>query len=101
VTLNVAGERNTIDLPQGSFTADLYRLVADTQVNPRICLVNNLQHDSASGQIGCQGRFRWIVRPGNDLFFVYTHNWFEPTGLDTFETLDRRGAVKINYTRRI
>ena len=72
VTLNVAGERNTIDLPQGSFTADLYRLIADTQVNPRIYLVNNLQYDSMSRQIGWQGRFRWIVRPGNDLFFVYT-----------------------------
>jgi hypothetical protein len=101
VTLNVAAERNEVDLPEGSFTADLFRFVADTQLNPRVYLVNNLQYDSFSKQVGWQGRFRWIVRPGNDVFVVYTHNWFEPLGLDRFSTLDRRGATKINYTRRI
>jgi len=101
VTLNVAAERNEVDLPEGSFTADLFRFVADTQLNPRVYLVNNLQYDSFSKQVGWQGRFRWIVRPGNDLFLVYTHNWFEPVGLDGYSTLDRRGAAKVNYTRRI
>lgn len=101
VTLVVAGERNDVYLPQGSFTADLFRLVSDTQLNPRVYLVNNLQYDSLSKQVGWQGRFRWIVRPGNDLFLVYTHNWIEPVGLEAFSTLDRRAAVKVNYTRRI
>jgi hypothetical protein len=41
------------------------------------------------------------VRPGNDLFLVYTHNWFEPHRWTGFSTLDRRAATKINYTRRI
>jgi hypothetical protein len=101
VTLNLAAERNDVRLPEGSFTADLFRIVADTQANPRVYLVNNLQYDSFSKQVGWQARFRWILRPGNDLFFVYTHNWFEPTDLDGFSTLDRRAATKINYTRRI
>jgi hypothetical protein len=76
-------------------------VVADTQLNPRVYLVNNLQYDSFSDQVGWQARFRWIVRPGNDLFVVYTHNWFEPDEAEGFSTLDRRGATKINYTRRI
>jgi hypothetical protein len=101
VTLVMAGERNDVDLPEGSFRADLFRFVADTQLNPRVYLVNNLQYDSFSRQIGWQGRFRWIVRPGNDLFFVYTHNWFEELGAEGFSTLDRRGATKINFSRRI
>jgi len=101
VTLNVAAERNRVDLPEGKFTADLFRFVADTQFNPRIYAVNNLQYDSFSKQVGWQARFRWIVRPGNDLFLVYTHNWFEPFGVEGYSTLDRRAATKINYTRRI
>ncbi len=101
VTLSAAAERNQVSLPEGDFTASLYRFVADTQVNPRIYLVNNLQYDSYSKQVGWQARFRWIVQPGNDLFFVYTHNWFEGDEVDRFSTLDRRAATKINYTRRI
>jgi hypothetical protein len=55
--------------------------------------------------LGWQARFQWIVRPGNDIFFVYTHNWvddFDP--LDPrrsgFRTLDRRTAAKAVYTKR-
>ena len=52
--------------------------------------------------LGWQARYRWIVRPGNDVFIVYTHNWVEdPFGPDDrFLTLDRRGAAKVVYTKR-
>ena len=55
-------------------------------------LVNNVQYDSVSGVLGWQARYRWIVRPGNDVFIVYTHNWVEdPFGpSERFLTLDRR-----------
>ncbi len=53
--------------------------------------------------LGWQARYRWIVRPGNDVFFVYTHNWvedqFDPNA--RFSTLDRRGAAKVVYTKTI
>ncbi|MQA89177.1 MAG: hydrolase [Gemmatimonas sp.] len=100
VTVNLSAERNEIALPEGEFETRLFRLVADTQLNPRVYLVNNLQYDSLSDQVGWQARFRWIVRPGNDLYFVYNHNWFEEAGVDGFRTLDRRAATKINYTHR-
>jgi len=99
VTLNLAGEWNQVDLPEGSFQTRLYRFVADTQYNPRLYLVNNLQYDTISDRIGWQIRLRWIARPGNDFYLVYQHNWFEPTDdIGGFRTLDRRGAAKINYT---
>jgi hypothetical protein len=65
-------------------------------------LVNNVQYDSVSRLLGWQARYRWIVRPGNDVFLVYTHNWVDDR-LDPnerFRTLDRRGAAKVVYTRR-
>jgi hypothetical protein len=100
VTLNVTAERNQIDLPEGEFETRLFRFVADTQFNPRMYIVNNLQYDSLSDQLGWQARFRWIVRPGNDLYIVYNHNWVDRAELDGFRTLDRRAATKINYTHR-
>jgi hypothetical protein len=101
ITINTSAERNQIELQQGKFTTHVFRFVSDTQFNPRIYVVNNLQYDSVSEQLGWQSRLRWIVRPGNDLYLVYTHNWFEHPDSDAFGTLDRRAAAKINYTRRL
>ena len=47
-------------------------------------------------------RLRWIRRPGNDLYFVYTHNWREvlDCGPRRMATLDNRLATKLVYTLR-
>ena len=64
-------------------------------------LVNNVQYDSVSRVLGWQSRFRWILKPGNDIFVVYTHNWIDPLDPSSrFRTLDRRAAAKAVYTKR-
>ena len=93
-------EWNQIELQEGSFTTRLYRLVADNQFSPWLAMTNNVQYDSVSGGLGWQGRFRWIMRPGNDFYFVYNHNWQENRLLDRFETLARGVASKIVYTHQ-
>ncbi len=102
VTISLANEWNHVALAEGAFSTRLHRVIADTQFNPFMYLVNNVQYDSVSRVLGWQSRFRWIVRPGNDVFVVYTHNWIDD-GLDPndrFRTLDRRGAAKAVYTKR-
>ena len=94
------GEWNSIDLPEGQFSTRLYRVVGETQFTSFIALVNNLQYDTQSAVLGWQSRFRWIVRPGNDLYIVYTHNWLEDAVVDRFATLDKRVASKVLYTYR-
>ena len=47
-----------------------------------------------------KSRFRWIVKPGSDLYFVYTHNLVDDPLQDRFNTLDRRAASKVLYTHR-
>jgi hypothetical protein len=93
-------EWNNVQLAEGTFTTRLYRAVSDTQFSPWLALTNNIQFDSVSSVMGWQSRFRWIVRPGNDFFFVYNHNWLDDPILDRFATLDRRAATKIQFTRR-
>ena len=102
VRINTTYEYNRVVAARGRFDTRLIRVVADTQFSPFMYLVNNVQYDSVSRGLGWQARYRWIVRPGNDVFFVYTHNWVEDR-LDPdarFRTLDRRGAAKVVYTRR-
>jgi hypothetical protein len=93
-------EWNRVELQEGRFSARLFRFVADNQFNPWISITNNFQYDSISGVLGWQSRFRWIIKPGNDLYFVYNHNWQENKLFDRFDTLDRRVASKIVYTHR-
>ncbi|HEX6162813.1 MAG TPA: DUF5916 domain-containing protein [Vicinamibacterales bacterium] len=101
VTVNLNYEFNDVDLPEGSFQTKLYRVVADTQFSAFMYLVNNVQYDSVSRVVGWQSRFRWILQPGNDIFFVYTHNWIDPLDPSArFSTLDRRAAAKAVYTKR-
>ena len=95
-------QRSVIALTEGSFDTNLIRVTANTQFSPWLSLVNNLQYDDVTDALGWQMRFRWIQRPGNDVFVVYTHNWYEPLGeaARRFTTLDRRLAAKIGYTLR-
>ena len=88
---------NDVTLAEGTFTTKLYRLDARTQFSPWISLSNNVQFDTQSQSLGWQMRFRWIRKPGNDLYLVYTHNWLDS---DRLATIDRKAAMKIVQTYR-
>jgi hypothetical protein len=96
----VAREQNHVTLAEGAFYTRLYRFVTETQLSPFVSLVNNIQYDSQSSVLGWQSRFRWILKPGNDLYFVYIHNWQEDLLSHRLYTLDRRATSKISYTHR-
>jgi hypothetical protein len=104
VRLDVEAEHNIVDLDEGRFEADVYRASASTQFSPWMSLSNTLQYDTESRLLGWQLRYRWIRRPGNDIYFVYTHNWREGDPFDPFDrrflTVDNRAAMKGVYTLR-
>ena len=100
VLVTLENEWNRVSLPEGRFDTRVYRVITDTQFSPWIYLVNNVQFDSVSAKIGWQSRLRWILKPGNDLYLVYTQNWHDDAVLDRFVTLERRGAAKFVYTYR-
>ena len=89
------GEWNDVRLAEGRFSSNLYRLIGKTQFTPFVAVVITIQFDTVSRVMGWQSRFRSIVRPGNDLYVVYTHNWQEDQTLDRFASLDRRAASKV------
>ncbi len=104
VALSLEFERNLVDLAEGSFDTTVLRLLANTQFSPWLSVGNNLQYDSVSRGLGWQMRLRWIQRPGNDLFIVYTHNWRDLSigpAARRFATFDNRLATKLLYTLRL
>jgi hypothetical protein len=99
VLVNLNNEWNRVELAEGDFSTALVRLSANNQFNPWISMVNNVQYDSVSRILGWQTRFRWILRPGDDIFLVYAHNWLEDPVRGRI-TLDRSAATKLLYTHR-
>ena len=104
VNVGVNLERNDVTNPQGDFEANVYGLDAQWTPTPWVALTNQLQYDDVSEVVGLFLRLRWIVRPGNDVYFVYTHNWQNfgggILGDPDLHTLSNGGSVKLNYTYR-
>jgi hypothetical protein len=98
ILMQLTGQFNKVDLREGSFETKLVRALINTQFNPFISVSNNVQYDSVSGVLGWQSRFRWITKPGNDMYFVWMTNWLDVD--DRFAMLDRNAAVKLLYTYR-
>jgi hypothetical protein len=95
--VTMTASHNHIELPEGSLTTRVLRGIVNTQFSPFMSLANNIQYDSVSRLLGWQLRYRWILEPGNDLYFVWFQNW-QNTGRE-FATLSRSATVKAIYTR--
>ncbi len=96
-------ERNDVNLPEGDFSTHLFRLVGQWHMSPWASFMGNLQYDDVSEVVGLFTRVRWIIRPGNDLFFVFTQNWDNMSArLLDFDLATRSvgATTKINYTHR-
>jgi hypothetical protein len=92
-------ERDEGSLPQGDFVTQLYSARLEYNVSPDITSSSLVQYDSVSRIIGVQTRFRWILKPGNDLFFVVSRGWFRRQDGDYLPSFDR-GSAKLQYTFR-
>ena len=106
VNISTNFERNDVSMPTGDFTTAAYELGAEWLPSPWISFTNQLQYDDQSELLGLFSRVRWIVKPGNDVYFVYTHNWqyeyLDPLDRDTrnLRRLSRGASIKVNYTYR-
>jgi hypothetical protein len=88
-----------VNLPEGAFRTRLALFRLDYAFNPAITVSSFLQYDTDSRNLGVQSRLRWMVRPGNELFFVVNHAW-QYTTLDRFEAIVSNVRAKLNYTFR-
>jgi hypothetical protein len=88
-------------LPEGDFTEEVYQLKADFFVNPDLGLMNYIQYDNVSKELGVNLRLRWQISPGNILYLVYTKNWerrWDP--VSRFVPMEERGVFKVQFSIR-
>jgi hypothetical protein len=97
--LGLESERNDIHLQQGDFYTQLVSLRGDFNFSPNISWANLVQYDNESRMLGFQSRFRWILRPGNDIFLVLNRGWYRTFDHSFISTFDR-GTAKLAYTFR-
>ncbi|MDQ3536812.1 MAG: carbohydrate binding family 9 domain-containing protein [Bacteroidota bacterium] len=91
-------DHSQIVLHEGAFDTHIFRLSADVDLTPWISWSNFAQYDNLTRLIGLNSRFRWIVRPGSDVFLVYNHNWINT--LEQIISLESQATLKATYTHR-
>lgn len=97
--VELRGERNDVSLVQGDFFTQLFSLQAKYNFSPNVSWDNLIQYDNESRMLGFQSRFRWILKPGNDLFLVINRGWYRTFDHDYVSSFDR-GSIKLQYTFR-
>ncbi|HTD84758.1 MAG TPA: hypothetical protein VK648_13305, partial [Gemmatimonadaceae bacterium] len=99
VAIALRGDRNDITLREGRFYTQVLTVRADYNFTPNVSWQNLEQYDNETRLLSFQSRFRWILRPGNDLFLVVNRGW--ERRLDgAFESTFERASSKLQYTFR-
>ncbi len=103
LTISVNTNQTFARLPQGDFVARIHRAEVNYAVSPRLSFANLVQFDNRSGNLGFQGRVRFTLEPGNDLFFIFGQGWVQELGErgTDFRQQDSRLALKAQYTFRL
>ena len=94
-------EQNDVSLAEGNFRVQVATLKADYNFSPNVSWANLLQYDSESRVLGVQSRFRWIIKPGSDLFLVINRGWYRSEWDNRYERRYDKGSVKLQYTFRL
>lgn len=96
-------EQNFGRLPEGNFVQRLWQFNTTYAFNTYISLTSFVQYDTMSSNIGNNTRFRWTLKPGNDLFFVWNRGWkrlrLSPNDLSLPPDTELL-AVKVRWTFR-
>ena len=99
LSIAVRADRNDIALREGRFYTQVVTVRADYNFTPNVSWQNLQQYDNESRLLSFQSRFRWILRPGNDLFVVVNRGWVK-TFDDRLESTFDRASSKFQYTFR-
>ena len=101
VYVSLQYERNDVTLSEGDFSVHVVTLSADYNFSPNVSWANLLQYDSESRILGVQSRFRWILKPGSDLFLVLNRRWYRREWDNRYLPSYDKGSVKLQYTFRL
>lgn len=94
----IESDRKWVDLPDGSFAAQIYRLNLNFLFSPGISWYNFAQYENLTETIGWQSRFQWILSPGKIIFLTFNSPIIDPT--ERFRPDAYEARIKVKYTVR-
>ena len=99
LAIALRADRNDIDLREGRFHTQVLTARVDYNFTPNVSWQNLEQYDNESRVLSFQSRFRWILKPGNDLFVVVNRGWVQAFD-GRFDSIFDRTSSKLQYTFR-
>jgi hypothetical protein len=103
LTISTSLNQTFARLPEGHFSAEILSSQVNYSASPFFSFSNLIQYDNRSNNLSWQGRIRWTLQPGNDLFFVVNQGWIrdEDDGRFRLRPQDTQLSTKIQYTVRL
>jgi len=95
VAVEATLSRSDVDLPWGTFVADLGLLRFDLALSPEMTLRTLTQYNSTTDSVSTSVRFNWIYFPGSDLYIAYDELRADIPGRPQLQ--NRQLAVKMTY----
>ena len=96
--LSLSGNLRDIRLPQGSFQVRSGSARISYTFSPDLQLSLLGQYDNLSAQLGVNFRLKWIVQPGNEVFFIVNQGY--DTSADRFRPTQNDTSMKAAWTFR-
>jgi hypothetical protein len=98
-TASLSTNQTFARLPEGHFTARIVTSTVNYAASPMLSISNLIQYDNRSRNLGWQGRVRWTLQPGNDLFLAVNQGWIrEASESLRFKPQDSKISAKFQYS---
>ncbi len=96
--IGVESDRKWVNLPDGSFVAQIYRINLNFMFSPNLAWYNFAQYENLNETLGWQSRFQWIIKPGKELFLTFNSPLIDP--VERFQPEAYEARAKVKYTIR-
>ena len=87
-------------LPGGDFDTLVVNSSVQWTPTTNLLVTGDLQYDNVSEEIGLNGRVRWTVQPGSDVYFVVNQSLAKVGPERRYESIGREVVAKAGWTWR-
>jgi CBS domain-containing protein len=98
VSITLRYTRNWVDVPDGSFIADIAAIRMTYAFSTRLVANALLQYNSLDNALSANVRLNFVHSPGSDLFIVF--NEFRGNDTSRWAFSERAAVVKVTYLKR-
>lgn len=96
--IGMESDRKWVDLPDGNFVAQIYRVNLNFMFSPNLTWYNFAQYENQNETIGWQSRFQWIIKPGKEIFLTFNSPLIDP--MERYQAEIYEARAKVKYTIR-